>query len=70
MEKGIFDYIPREGSTDFAYDVFPELVKNGLPLYGYVLESGSYLVDIGIMEKYQKANADVRAGKVKARYEF
>lgn len=69
LEKGIFDYIPSEGSSDFAYDIFPKLLELGLPVYGCVLKSEDYLIDIGTIEKYRKANEDVKAGRVEIRYE-
>ena len=69
LEKEIFDYIPDEGYCDFAYDIFPKLVELRLPVYGYVLRPGDYLIDIGTTEKYQKANEDVKAEKVRIRHE-
>ena len=69
LEKAIFKYIPAEGSSDFAYDIFPKLVELALPAYGYVLKPEDYLIDIGTLDKYQKANDDMEAGKVRIRYE-
>ncbi|MBA7631194.1 UTP--glucose-1-phosphate uridylyltransferase [subsurface metagenome] len=69
LERDILDYVPSEVSSDFANDIFPELIELHLPIYGYVLKPEDYLIDIGTIEKYQKANEDVRAGKVKIRYE-
>ncbi len=65
LEKEILDYIPSHGSCDFGYDIFPKLLALHLPIYGYLLRPEDYLIDIGTIEKYQKANEDVRAGKVK-----
>lgn len=69
LESEILDYVPSEGSSDFAYDIFPRLLELHLPLYGYVLKSEDYLIDIGTIEKYRKANEDVKARTVKIRYE-
>ena len=69
LEKRTLDYIPAKGPSDFAYDIFPKLLELSLPAYGYVLKPDDYLLDIGTTDKYQKANEDVRAGKVKIRYE-
>lgn len=69
LGKEILNYIPGKGYSDFAYDIFPKLMELGLPLYGYLLKPENYLIDIGTTEKYQKANADVKAGRVKVRYE-
>lgn len=69
LEKEILDHIPAWGFSDFACDILPKLIELGLPIYGYRLKSGDYFIDIGTMEKYQKANEDVKAGKVKIRGE-
>ena len=69
LEKRIFNYIPGEGFSDFAYDTFPKLLELDLPIYTYILKPEDYLIDIGTTEKYQKANEDVKAGRVKIRYE-
>ncbi len=63
LEKKILDYIPASGSSDFAYDILPKLID--LPVYGYVLKPDDYLLDIGTIDKYQQANEDEKAGKVK-----
>jgi len=65
LEKDVLNYIPRETSCDFAYDIFPKLIELGLPVYGYVLKPEDYFLDIGTVEKYHKSNEDVEAGKVK-----
>ena len=33
MDPSILDYIP-DGYSDFAKDIFPELLKKNIPLYG------------------------------------
>ena len=65
LEKKILDYIPASGSHDFAKNIFPKLMELGFPVYGYVLKPDDYLLDIGTIDKYQKANEDEKAGKVK-----
>jgi len=69
LNKEIFNYIPGGVACDFAYDILPKLIKFGLPVYGYILQPEDYLIDIGTLEKYQQANEDVKAGKVKISYE-
>ena len=64
LGKEVINYIPDEGSPDFAYDVFPKLIEQGFPIYGYVLEPGAYLLDIGTPEKYQKTQEIVHQFKV------
>jgi len=68
LEREVMDYIPNQGFSDFACDIFPKLIELHLPVYGYVLESEDYLIDIGTIEKYQQANADIQAGKVRIGY--
>ncbi len=68
LEKAIFDYIPDKCPSDFAYDVFTKLTELRLPVYGYVLKSEDYLIDIGTIERYRKANDDFKAGRIKIRY--
>jgi len=64
----ILDYIPRDGFSDFACDIFPHVLKDGLPLYGYKLCLKEYLIDIGTPGKYDQANRDVDSGRVNSRH--
>jgi len=57
LEKAIFDYIPREGISDFGYDIFPRMIELSLPIYGYELSTNEYLIDIGTANNYAKANS-------------
>lgn len=68
LEKEALNHIPSKGFSDFSYDIFPKLIELNLPIYGYILKPDDYLADIGTIEKYQKANEDIKAGKVKTRY--
>ncbi len=68
LEKEVLDYIPSEGFCDFARDVFPRIINLGLPAYGYLLNHDDHLIDIGTLEKYQKANEELRARDTKTRY--
>ncbi len=69
LERDVLDFIPSQGFCDFAYDVFPKLIRANLPVYGYVLRHEDYLIDIGTIDKYLKANEDVKSRKVKITYE-
>ncbi len=54
--QGVFDHIPsRKGLVDFGFDVFPALVGK---MYGYEIEE--YLLDIGTMENYKRAESEWR----------
>lgn len=65
LEKGVLDYVPSECFCDFGYDILPKLTDLSLPLYGYPLKPEDYLLDIGTVDKYHKANEDIKAGKAK-----
>ena len=60
LEKEVLDHIPSAGFSDFAFDIFPKLIGFGLPVYGYSLETKAHFIDIGTMEKYQRANRDFK----------
>ncbi len=62
MEPEVFDYVEADTSVDWSGDVFPQLMKEGKPIYGYVAEG--YWEDVGTHESYVKAQADVLEGKV------
>lgn len=61
LEKEILKFVPAQGSCDFAYDVFPKIIKLGLPVYGYRVAPEYYLVDIGTPEKYRRVNDEMGA---------
>ena len=62
MEPEVFDYVEADVSVDWSGDVFPQLMKEGKPIYGYIAEG--YWEDVGTHESYVKAQADVLEGKV------
>ncbi|MGC0408398.1 mannose-1-phosphate guanylyltransferase/phosphomannomutase [Streptomyces sp. SAI-163] len=62
MEPEVFDYVDPDVPVDWSGDVFPQLMKEGKPIYGYVAEG--YWEDVGTHESYVKAQADVLERKV------
>ncbi|MCQ0021871.1 mannose-1-phosphate guanyltransferase [Streptomyces somaliensis DSM 40738] len=62
MEPEVFDYVQPDVPVDWSGDVFPQLMKEGKPIYGYVAEG--YWEDVGTHESYVKAQADVLESKV------
>lgn len=62
LEQEVLSYIPSQGFSDFAYDIFPKLISLELPLYGYLLEPEDYLIDIGTLDKYHKAQRGLEGG--------
>lgn len=57
MEREALDRVPPNASVDWSADVFPALLADGAPLYGYVTDG--YWEDIGTLDSYVKAQADV-----------
>lgn len=56
LSKKMLDLIPKDRFCDFGKELFPLLVKEKLPFYGYDVRS--YWVDIGNVANYKKANID------------
>jgi mannose-1-phosphate guanylyltransferase/phosphomannomutase len=62
LEPTIFDYYEAGKPVDFSQQVFPELLRKRDRLYGYV--ASGYWCDVGNIQEYMRANADVLQGKV------
>lgn len=63
LEPEIFKYIPAKTEFDFSKNLFPLMLKEGLPLYGYIADG--YWKDIGNLEEYVLAHQNVLNGEVK-----
>ncbi len=61
FQSSVFDFIGREGFSDFPKDIFPEIIRQG-KLYGYPLEG--YRCAIDSPERYKKVCDDVKKGIV------
>jgi mannose-1-phosphate guanylyltransferase / phosphomannomutase len=62
MEPEVLSEVRPKESVDWSHDVFPKLLKRGAPMFGYV--SDRYWEDVGTLESYLKAQADVLNKKV------
>ncbi len=62
MEPEVLAEVRPKESVDWSHDVFPKLLKRGAPMFGYV--SDRYWEDVGTLESYLKAQADVLNKKV------
>jgi mannose-1-phosphate guanylyltransferase/phosphomannomutase len=62
LEPGILDRMTRGRNYDFSKDLFPDMLRDGAKLGGYVIDA--YWTDIGNLEQYQQANYDAIEGKV------
>jgi mannose-1-phosphate guanylyltransferase / phosphomannomutase len=62
MEPEIFDYVKAGTVVDWSGDVFPRLIDEGRPVFGYVADG--YWEDVGTLDSYHQAQADVLEGRV------
>ncbi|MGN1059665.1 MAG: sugar phosphate nucleotidyltransferase, partial [Clostridia bacterium] len=62
MKPEILSYIPQNTVYDFARDLFPCLLAQNQPLFGYV--SKNYWCDIGDIAAYQRCHKDIFLGRV------
>lgn len=64
LEPEILNLFARGREFDFSRDLFPLVLHNGLPLYGYVAEG--YWSDIGTLAQYRQTQFDMLDGAVNA----
>jgi NDP-sugar pyrophosphorylase family protein len=64
LEKEVLSHIPPNRYYDFGHDVFPQLLERGLPVYGYRLPVGEYIIDIGDTERYEQAERNIASGRI------
>jgi NDP-sugar pyrophosphorylase family protein len=61
LEPAVLGLVPGDRPYDFGQDLFPRLLRLGLPLFGRPADG--YVLDIGSPERYAQADADVRDGR-------
>ena len=63
LEPQVLEYIPENTFFDFSKNLFPLLMKEGQPLFGYA--ASCYWCDIGNPEAYLQAHYDILDHKIK-----
>jgi mannose-1-phosphate guanylyltransferase/phosphomannomutase len=63
LEPEILKFFNKNQNFDFSKDLFPLVLANQLPLYGYIAEG--YWSDIGNIEQYKQAQFDMLDGRVR-----
>lgn len=58
MEPELLASIPPETFYDFSLDLFPRLMEQGVPFYGWTMPTRYYLIDIGSHEKYARVQEE------------
>jgi len=61
-EREILDLIPAGRPADFGHDVLPLALEREVPIYGELLRSDEYLLDIGTPAAYEQARLLAAAG--------
>jgi mannose-1-phosphate guanylyltransferase / phosphomannomutase len=62
IEPKVLDMMPPATVVDWSSDVFPKMLANALPLYGFLVPG--YWCDIGNIQTYYQANWDALEGRV------
>ena len=62
IEPEILDYIPKGDNFDFAKDLFPLLMKEGVELIAG--NASGYWRDVGNPDSYREAHEDIMSGRV------
>ena len=62
LEKEVLEFLPEDREFDFSKELFPLLLENKKPIYGFIAEG--YWKDVGSLEEYRQANMDALSGKV------
>lgn len=63
LEPEILRLIPEGQAYDFSKQLFPEMLRRGMPLYAYPMEG--YWCDIGDAASYLRAHMDALDGKLR-----
>ncbi len=62
FNKEIFDFIPPGENFDFSKDLFPQLLKDEVSIFGF--KTKGYWRDVGNLEEYIDANMDTLKGQL------
>lgn len=63
IEPDVIEMVPYREDYDFSKDLFPRMLKQKMPMYGYVAEG--YWRDVGNLNEYVEAQLDCLDNKVK-----
>jgi len=67
LSPEIFNFYKKNEITDFSKDIFPMLLEQKKPMFGYVADG--YWCDIGDLNAYLQAHRDIMDGKVQINIE-
>jgi mannose-1-phosphate guanylyltransferase / phosphomannomutase len=68
LEPEVLNYLPANQEADFSKDLFPALLSNDEPMYGYVADG--YWCDVGHLDAYREAQYDGLQRKIKLNFAY
>ena len=66
LDPSIFAYMETGKNYDWSHDIFPQILREEKPLFGYVLD-GDYWCDVGNLQQYREAQYTVMDGQTRVR---
>ena len=64
LEPSIFDYMRLGKNYDWSHDIFPQILSESKPLFGYVMDN-DYWCDVGNLQQYREAQYTVLDGQTR-----
>lgn len=64
LEPEVLEYYKKGENFDFSKDLFPKLLEDNIPMYGYVVNESEYWNDIGDLKAYRQTHLDILDQKV------
>ncbi len=61
LEPEVMDYYKKDENFDFSKDLFPRLLEDKIPMFGYVTDE--YWCDVGDLNTYINTHRDILSGK-------
>lgn len=62
LEPEVLSYYKKGENFDFSKDLFPRLLNDNIPMFGYITDE--YWCDIGDLNSYKQTHFDILSGKV------
>ena len=62
LDPAVLDLVPADAASDWGHDIFPAMLRAGLPIAGY--RSLEYIKDMGTPERLATGAADLASGRV------
>jgi len=66
VDAGIMNRVPEGEFSDFGLDILPQLLDAGVPIHGWLMPKDAYLIDMGTMENYRRAQAEWPTARARA----